>query len=164
MSGAGAPEFDCELRADSGGRTLTGVVVRYGDRASLYGFTELVRAGAFSFDDVILNVQHDRGRALARTGGGLTLQDGPDRMTMRAALPETREADDVLALVRSGVLRGLSVGMKVDRDEWRRVGGRDRRIVTKAVIRHIAVVDTPAYRDSSVQARAKAPRRWRLWR
>lgn len=159
-----APAFDCELRADAGGRVLTGVVVRYGDTAGLYGAVESVRAGAFSFDDVVLNVQHDRGRALARTGGGLTIEDGPDRMTMRAELPRTRDADDVLELVRAGVLRGLSVGMRVDRDEWRRAGGRDRRTITAALLRHIAVVDTPAYRDSGVAARAARPRRWRLWR
>ena len=66
--------------------------------------------GSLAGADVILNRQHDRNAPLARTGGGgLSLEDGPDVLGIRAELPPTREADDVLALVRSGVLRGLSV-------------------------------------------------------
>lgn len=151
--------FDCELRAD--GRTLTGVAVRYGDEANIWGGTERILAGALTWGDVILNVQHDRGAPLARTGGGgLVLEDGAESLTVRAELPRTRAADDVLELVRSGVLRGLSVGMNVKRDRW----VEERRTVVEAVIRHIGVVDTPAYPDSAVAARAaRRPRRVCIW-
>lgn len=148
------------MRAD--GRTLTGVAVRYGDEASIWGGTERILAGSLSWQDVILNVQHDRAVPLARTGGGgLELTDGAEALTIRAELPKTRAADDVLELVRSGVLRGLSVGMQVKRDRW----VDERRTVVEAVIRHIGVVDTPAYADSTVAARAAAPRprRVRRW-
>ena len=152
--------FDCELRAD--GRTLTGVAIRYGDEANIWGGTERILAGAMSWQDVILNVQHDRAVPLARTGGGgLVLEDNAEALTIRAELPRTRAADDVLELVRAGVLRGLSVGMQVKRDRW----VDERRTVVEGVIRHIGVVDTPAYPDSTVTARAAAarPRRVRPW-
>ena len=51
---------------------------------------------------------------LARTGGaGLDLADSAERLAFAATLPETRAADDILALVRSGVMRGASVEMRV---------------------------------------------------
>ena len=49
------------------------------------------------------------GRWLERQGGGLELVDTETELTIRAELPETSESNDVLELVRSGVLRGLSI-------------------------------------------------------
>ena len=60
--------------------------------------------------DVILNVQHDRGRPIARTGGGgLELLDNSIELGIRATIPETRDGDDALKLVNKRILRG-SVG------------------------------------------------------
>ena len=61
-----------ELRQD--GRTLTGRAVTYGDVARLpWGVVEIIEARAFGrvdAIDILLNVQHDRKRMIARTGGG----------------------------------------------------------------------------------------------
>ena len=92
------------------GRTLEGVAVKYGDTARLPFGSERFEPGAFgdvAGADVILNVQHDRGRPIARTGGGLVLEDSREALAIRADLPATREADDALELVRAKVLRGL---------------------------------------------------------
>ena len=70
----------------------------------------------------------------------------------------------MLALVRSGVLRGLSI-------EFRAVAERIEagvRVIERAVLRGVAVVDTPAYPASEVEARMAmlprpAPARRRLW-
>ena len=60
--------------------------------------------------DVLLNVQHDRGRVLARTGGGgLVLTDTPAALEIVATLAETRESSDTLALVEAKILRGFSL-------------------------------------------------------
>ena len=152
-----------ELRAEDG-RRLSGVAVRYGDEARLPWGRERIRAGAFvdgRLEDVVLNRQHDRARPLARTGGGgLVLEDGPEALRMTATLPSTRDGDDVLALVRAGVLRGLSIEFMA-REE--RLDG-DVRIVERASLVGLAVVDRPAYPDALVQARqaalqARRPRR-----
>ena len=63
-----------EFRADAitGERTLSGVAMPYGSLAQLRGFRERFEPRAFgdlSSADVTLNVQHDRGRVIARTGG-----------------------------------------------------------------------------------------------
>ena len=146
-----------ELRAEAGGRTLSGVAVRYGDVATVLPWgRERIEAGAFgdvAGADVVLNVQHDRGRPIARTGGGgLTLADGPDALAVRAELPPTREADDALANVRGLIVRGLSA-------EFVAIAERMEsgvRVIERAELVGLGLVDTPAYPQSEIEARRAA--------
>ena len=117
-----------ELRADAEGRRLSGVAVTYGDTATLPFGRERIEPGAFApIGDVILNASHDRTTPLARTAGaGLDLADSAERLAFAATLPATRAADDILALVRSGVMRGASVEMRVTAERVRGGRARDR--------------------------------------
>ena len=141
--------------------------MRYGDVADIAGvFKERVEPGAFApLGDAILNASHDRTTPLARTGGGgLTLTDTAGELRIEAELPSTRAADDVLELVRAKVLRGLSIEFRALKE---RVEG-GVRIIERARLAAVAVVDTPAYPASYVEARRKivlpgAPRRRRVW-
>ena len=139
-------EFD-----DSDGRTLLGTVVRYGDisTATPVG-AEQFESGAFgdvSGLDTILNMQHDRKRPLARTGGGgLVLTDSDERLRIEATLPETRDGDDALELVEKGVLRGFSTEF-ISRQESDRNGVRSIR---QAALPAIGLVDRPAYEGSII--------------
>ena len=145
-----APETRyCEVRAE--GRRLSGVAVRYGDVARMPWGLERIEAGAFDIGDVVLNVQHDRGRIIARTPQTLRLRDGPDELRVAAELPATREADDTLALVRAGVLQGLSIEFQCDGD---RMEG-NTRVIERGKLVGCAVVDRPAYPASAVAARAR---------
>ena len=121
------------------------------------GLRERFELGAFGADvsnrDVMLNAQHDRGRPLARTGGGgMILTDTAEGLRMRATLPDTAEANDTLALVRAGVLRGLSVEFQAVEERFE---GR-LRIVERARLGAIAIVDTAAYPTADVEAREAA--------
>ena len=147
-----------ELRHDraAGERVLTGSAMRYGDVAELpWGERERFKPGAFGDlrnADVRLNVQHDRGRLLARTGGGgLTLRDNAAALEIWAELPKTREADDTLELVRTGVLRGLSIEFMPERTSMQ----GDITTVERADLLGVAVVDIPAYPAAEVAARQK---------
>lgn len=151
-----------ELRVQ--GRKLLGTVIRYG--APGEGGMERFQAGAFASQlgqepglgtDVMLNVQHQRARPLARFPGNMVLTDSADALTMEARLLETRDADDVLAMVRAGVLVGLSVGFVALSERWE----NDVRIVERATLDHVAVVDRPSYPDSMVDARSGL-RFWQL--
>ena len=51
-------------------------------------------------------------------GAGLTLFDDGKELRLEAVLAETRDADDALTLVRSGLLRGYSVEFDAGADEW----------------------------------------------
>ena len=154
-----------ELRADAEGRVLRGTAVTYGDVASLPFGCERIEAAAFlPLSDVILNASHERSTPLARTGGGgLDLDDSAARLAFAATLPATRAADDVLELVRTGIMRGASIEMRVTAERF----DAGVRVVERAVLSGIAIVDTAAYPASEVEARRKvhqeaAPprRRW----
>ena len=128
---------------------------------------ERFTAGAFApIGDVILNAQHDRRTPLARTGGGLELMDSADALEIRAEMPPTQAADDVLALVRANVLRGLSLEFEATAERVE----AGVRVIDKARLSGIGVVDSPAYPQSEVEAReahvaamvAKA-RKLRFW-
>ena len=152
-----------EYRAADG--TVEGTAIDYSDAARIPGpggavMMERVEAGAFgSIGDVVANLQHDRQRPLARTGGGgLTLDDGPDALRAKIDLPDTTDGRDARALLARGILRGLSVEMIVHDEEFR---GRER-IISRADLKGLAVVDRPAYslsvaalkRWSSIEDRA----------
>ena len=112
-----------ELRQE--GRRLSGVAIRYGEIGQSPFGPERFEAGAFQpLGDVILNVQHERGRPLARTGAGLILDDDETALQVRADLPGTTEAENTLALVKAGVLKGLSMHFKSDPNQtcglWRK--------------------------------------------
>ena len=149
----------CELRAE--GRILSGVGITYGDIAVLPFGRERFQAGAFpgvATSDVILNASHDRGRPLARTGGGgLVLTDTAKELSIRADLAPTREADDTLTLVRAGVLRGISLEF-IARSEGRE---GNVRVIERAELRGLGVVDRPAYGGSVVSAREEVRQRGR---
>ena len=138
-----------EVRAD--GRRLLGTVVKYGDTAHIGGQPERFAPGSLIASDVVLNVQHERSRPIARTGAGLVLRDSQEGLKMDALLPETTEARDTLTLVRSGVLRGLSV-------EFQTLSEHEEdgtRVIDMANLSGLAVCDRPAYPGSTVEARRK---------
>ena len=140
-----------ECRAD--GRIVTGAALRYGDTARIPGGRETFRARAFgdvAALDVRLNVMHDRRRLIARTGGGgLLLTDSPERLAIRADLPNTRDADDALTMLKSGLLRGISI--EFDPQQESQQG--DLRTIERADLSGIGLVDIPAYRESIPQVR-----------
>ena len=97
---------------------------------------------------MILNLQHDRARPLARTGGGgLDITDGTDRLTVRAMLPDTTDGrmtqGRLLRHDGQGVLRGFSVEMKVEADEID--PGTRLRTIHRAKLHGLGLVDRPAY-------------------
>ena len=153
----------CEVRRE--GRVLEGTAIRYGDTARVGSRSERFEPGSLGANvgglDVLLNVAHDRNRPLARTGGGgLVLTDNAESLEVRAELPETREASDTLALIGAGILRGLSLEFQPLRE---RMEG-PTRVIQSARLVAVGVVDKPAYKASTVAARAEVepPARWEL--
>ena len=94
---------------------------------------------------------HDRAKPLARTGehGGLQLTDTDTELRVAATLPETSLADDATELIRRGVFRGLSI--EFSSVEEKMVAGV--RVIQKALLSGIAIVDRPACSNAEVQAR-----------
>ena len=136
----------CELRDTGDGDRLEGTAIRYGEIAVIGpGLRERFLAGAFGDlrqADICLNFSHKRSRPLARTGGGgLRLIDSPESLSVVADMPKTRESEDALTLVRSRVLRGLSIEFSAIRE---RSVERVRQ-VEQARLVAVGLVDSPAY-------------------
>lgn len=138
-----------ELRAGDG-RTLSGLALPYGVETVFAGKRERFEANAAaSTGEAVLNLHHRTDRPLAREPGTLRLESRADGLHMSAELPETREADDALALVRAEILTGLSVEFRADRE--RQSGGV--RVIERATIAGLAVVARAAYPSTRVEAR-----------
>ena len=109
-------------------------------------FRETFEPGSIEHRDTTLNIMHRQDRLVGRTaGGGVVLRDTGAALTMAATMPTTRDGDDALTLVRSGVLRGLSVEFRAIKDNF--VG--DLRRISRAVLGGIGLVDRPAYAGSA---------------
>ena len=132
-----------ELRVK--GRNIAGTVIKYNDVADMGAFRERFEVGAFgdvSRLDTTLNILHRQDRLVGRTGGGgVVFRDTPGALLMAATMPATRDGDDALELVRSGVRRGLSVEFRAVKDRF--VG--DLSEIGRAVLDGLGLVDRPAY-------------------
>ena len=149
----------CEFRVSEDGRTLTGTVLRYGDEAlvSVRGRVMRERFEARAFEpipDVPLVVQHDESLVIAK-GGDYALNDGPRELTLRA---ELRADSAALKLVKAGALAGYS--LKFFPIEERMEHGV--RIIARAKLAHVGLVDAGAYPGSLAEVRNAPPRR-RWW-
>lgn len=136
------------------GRKLSGVALAYGKIGyPTDGVPTIIRAGAFgTIGDVLLNVQHDAGRVIARTTGGtMTLTDGTDQLSFAAELPDTREAKDAVKLIAAGVLACLSIeAVPIVAPMVKGI-----RTVEKATLTGLAIVARPGFRETSVKVAAE---------
>ncbi|MDE0032112.1 MAG: HK97 family phage prohead protease [Deltaproteobacteria bacterium] len=143
-----------ELRYDAERGLIEGVAMRYGDRARIGPFSEEFRAGALTFNDIIVNLQHDRSKPVARTGAGLELRDSATELRVAITLPDTVHAREARELVAARIMRGFSVEFRAETDRWE----GEHRIVERASLLGLAIVDRPAYSDSTIAERMQHSR------
>lgn len=140
-----------EFRAE--GRRLIGPAIRYGDISPSH--RERFEPGAFQLDGTTrwLDVRHNADQVIAWTGGGgLELKDTRDALMVTAELPRIPLADKALVEVRAGKLRGFSIEFNPKRE--RREGGL--RVIQRADLAGIGVVEFPSYPASTVEARGRS--------
>ena len=142
------PEHRAGLEFRVAGRTLSGVAMRYGDVSP--DFRERFVPGAFGTlpQTIAVNLQHDSSIVVAERAA---LADGPRELRVRADLPEGSAA---LKLVRRGALNGFSIEFKAT-SERREAGVR---VVERATLSGLALVDRGAYRGAVAEVRAKSGR------
>jgi Escherichia/Staphylococcus phage prohead protease len=135
-----------EVRADGDGRTISGTVMPYGETCKVGGYTESFAPGSFDGTDpaaVKLLVQHDRERL--PIGVATSFTDTATGFEGSFKVSKTSPGDDVLELIRDGVVSGLSVGFLPipDGDRWS--ADRTRVERTRAQLVEVSVVAWPAY-------------------
>ena len=145
-----APEVRAGAEFRVSGRTLSGVVMPYGSISP--DFRERFEPGAFgAVDRVDVNLQHDRSIVLARDA---VLTDSPRELRVRAELAPGSAA---LRLVQRGALNGFSV--EFHSQEERREAGI--RVVARANLAGLALVDAGAYPLAKAEVRARSGRTMR---
>ena len=132
------------------GRTLSGTALRYGDVSP--DFAERFEPGAFGEVRTIpINLQHDRAIIVAPAA---VLADTTRSLDVRADLPEGSAA---LSLVKRGALNGFSIEFHA-KAERREAGVR---VVERAELTGLALVDRGAYPESKAEVRARSGRTMR---
>lgn len=163
MSDAEYRYFDAEFRVEDG--VIRGTLLRYGDVARIGSFSERFEADALDISgDVIANLMHNRERPIARTGAGLELRREGDRVNVALTPSATGAGRDAVEMVTANLLRGFSMEFLAKEDRWE---GQER-IVGRAQLTGLGVVDRPAYSDSTIAARMRdalppRPRRRRVY-
>lgn len=153
-----------ECRQLDSGLELRGTVLEYGDVAVLgSGLEEVWEPGSVVLAErLLLGIGHPAVETpIARRGHGLTLEDGPDRLALRATVPAALAARHSLAeSVNAALYQGLSV-------EYRPITAPmmgSRRTVRRAAVAAIAVVADPAFPASRLrqqgQEHGNPLRRW----
>jgi HK97 family phage prohead protease len=146
-----------ELRGD--GRTVAGIAVPFDQPAEIAEghrtYTEVFRRGAFAKtirergpQSVKFQALHNReklplGRAslLREDGAGLYVE-------LRASA--TRDADEVLTLIKDGALDGLSISFTPVRDRWNTQRTAVERLEAK--LHEVSAVPWPAYEGARIMA------------
>ena len=142
-----APEVRAGAEFRVAGRTLTGCVMTYGDISQEH--RERFLPGAFApVPDIPLNIQHDKNMRVL-DAGEFVLNDTPRALEIRAELPADSAA---LSLVKRGALNGFSVEFHA-RAERREAGGV--RVIERAHLVGIGLVDEPSYTDSQAEVRRR---------
>ena len=138
----------------SGPGVLEGVLLPYEVRAA--DRPEMFERGAMEWpeDGVLLREMHDRKRPIARFVPVATDQE----VRVKITLPDSTAGRDAKANVVAGVYKSLSVEFRAIKETMR--GGL--RVIQKAMLVGGGLVDSGAYSQATVEARAKTKRR-RLW-
>ena len=143
--------MDAEVRAGLefrvAGRTLSGRVMTFGDISPEH--RERFLPGAFGPAPISapLNIQHDRSMVVLEAGR-YALNDTGRTLEIRAELPAGSAA---LELVKRGALNGYSVEFH-SRSERRAAG---IRVIERAALVGIGLVDQPSYPDSVAEVRRR---------
>lgn len=149
---------------------LTGLVTPFNSQTVIGdlradGFREQIAPGAFNKTlqerDIVLLWNHNADMPLARTSAGnLSLQESGDGLRMDSTPVGTSYGKDLMLLAQSGVVKGMSFGFEVIKDDWTDDSGNpaDSRSGTNRVVREVrlhevSAVTFPAYKDTTLSAR-----------
>jgi HK97 family phage prohead protease/HK97 family phage major capsid protein len=132
-----------EVRADIEERTVTGIAVPYGQDANIGGaYVERFTRGAIdSIEDVKLFYGHEEPIGKVVEG-----RDTDNGFEIVAKVSQTARGEEVLTLMRDGVLNKFSVGFVPVESE------RDGQTITrtKVALKEVSVVPFPAYSGATI--------------
>lgn len=123
-------------------------------------FKEKVSKGAFNNSlakrkDVNLLYEHNPMNILSSTKNGMMeLVEDEIGLKIRAKIVATSLGKDVFELVKSGIVTGMSFGMKVLKDSWKKLNdGSFLRVIDELDLIECTITENPAYPQSVIAAR-----------
>ncbi len=148
---------ELEVRSNGDGRTIYGLAVPFNTKTRVHErgrtYTETIRPGSFTRTlnergaaKVKFRVQHDN--ETLPIGRAVSLVEDPAGLVGEFRVSETTKGDEVLELVRDGVLDGLSIGFRPIRDRWSNDRGSVERV--EVALHEVSVVETPAYAAAAI--------------
>lgn len=105
--------------------------------------------------DIDFLVDHDNKKILASTSNeSLFLEEDETGLYISAKISPTTWGKDLFVLVKDGIIKGLSFGMKVVRDTWTRTSdGLPLRTILEIDLFEISALKVPAYPTTLLEAR-----------
>lgn len=99
--------------------------------------------------------QHDKTQILSTTDNkSLQLQETEKGLEMRADISSTTWGKDTFQLIKDGIIKGMSFGMRVSDDNWSMGSdGIPMRTINGINLFEISAVRNPAYKNSEIEAR-----------
>jgi len=132
-------------------------VIPYNSKSEWLGFYEMLDRGCFTKTlqeqkDIRALFEHEDNQLLARTkNGSLSFEDREDGLHFKFDVLETRLGDDVLAMVRSGLISGCSFGFIAIKDRY---DDENTRHIVEARLLEVSLVSMPAYEETEVYTRS----------
>lgn len=142
--------------------SFSGYVVKFGEPSEDLGFIEYVDRNAFTntLADENKNIfalyNHDWDKPIASVRNGsleLSVDDTGLAFTITPKA-NTTYLRDVIELVNSGELQGMSFGFRVLDDEWETRDGKDVRTLKDIDLFEVTLTANPAYQSSEVVCRS----------
>lgn len=142
---------------DATSQTLLDTTLRSPNKPEV--FREKVRPGAITSslanNDIYAFYQHDTKQPLGSTSAGnLTLSEDEHGLAFSLTPPNTQLGRDLVELVRSGIIKGLSFGAYLTGESWESDDQGDIHVIDSADLFEISFVTYPAFPDTEVVARA----------
>ena len=148
--------FEVRLAGTEQEPRLIGYAAVFGQDSAGLPFVEKVRPGAFktsleSGQDILALVDHDRGKVIGRISNQTLSLREDDKGLLVEIKPnlETTFGSDVVASVKRGDLKNMSIGFVCQKDEWK----NDIREIIAADLKEVSIVSMPAYSGTTIQKR-----------
>lgn len=148
-----------DIISNNESRTIEGFIP-YNTMSEDLGFFEILKPGCFTktlreSKDIRALYGHDDNRLLARTKNqSLTFEDKEDGLHFSFNVPETTEGNDVLEMVRSGLIDGCSFGFSCIQERYETLENREVRYILEARLYEVSLVGEPAYSATKVMVRS----------
>lgn len=160
---------DIETRARQNGTKIDGYAAVFGEFAEIRDwlgdkFYERIDSSALKQTlsdghDIFALKNHNWDQLIGRTNTNLTLENRESGLYFELTPADTTLGRDVLEEVRSGLIRGCSIGFRVLDQEWEERNGEVFRTIKEIELLEITLTPIPAYSQTTAEVRSLIPKK-----